>query len=199
MANSKRKCTGCKSYYPVEKMTQLPIGWFCGITCASEYAFRRTKKSQQRRAKQIQDKNNSFLRQRKKALKTKSQWMQEAQGAVNKFVRTRDSGNGCITCGARPEEKSGGTVDAGHYLSRGARPHLRFNTFNIHSQCVKCNRYLSGMAAEYRINLIDKIGLARVERLEQDHTSRTFTIEYLERVKKIFNKRARLYQKLRGL
>ncbi len=32
-------------------------------------------------------------------------------------------------------EKLGGGFDAGHYRSRGAAPHLRFYTLNIHGQC----------------------------------------------------------------
>ena len=72
------------------------------------------------------------------------------------------------------------------------------NLFNIHSQCVKCNRYNSGNAVDYRIRLIEKIGVDRVERLECDNAPKSFTIDYLSRLQKIFLKRSRHLKKLRG-
>ena len=39
------------------------------------------------------------------------------------------------------------------------------NVFNVHSACTRCNRQLSGNAVEYRIRLVNRIGLERVERL----------------------------------
>ena len=66
---------------------------------------------------------------------------------------------------------------------------------NCHSQCVKCNRYLSGNVVEYRKGLIEKIGADRVLQLENDNSQLKFTIEYLKRVKKLFNYRKRLYER----
>jgi hypothetical protein len=94
-----------------------------------------------------------------------------------------------------PSDKLGGSFDAGHYRSRGSASHLRFNLLNIHKQCVKCNRFKSGNAVDYRIELIKRIGLENVEKLESDNKPRKFTIEYLKRLKKIFNKRARFHLK----
>ena len=85
-------------------------------------------------------------------------------------------------------------MEAGHYRSRGSASHLRFNLFNIHLQCARCNRYLSGNVVEYRKELIKRIGLNRVEILENDNKPRKFDIEYLKRVKHIFTKRAKFYE-----
>ncbi|MBC8652937.1 recombination protein NinG, partial [Providencia vermicola] len=49
----------------------------------------------------------------------------------------------------------------------------------------------------YRINLINKIGEERVKRLEHDNSVRKFDIEYLKRMKSIFTRRARWYEKRR--
>lgn len=197
--NSKRKCTGCKERYPIDTMIQLPVGWFCRLQCSIDYATRRAQRARQRKRASDEKTARANHLIRRKALKTKSNWMKEAQSAFNTFIRIRDSNNRCISCGSNPVDIVGGNFDAGHYLSRGARPNLRFNTFNCHKQCVKCNRYLSGNIANYRINLIGRIGIERVERLENDHTTKKYTIEYLERIKTIFGKRARLYKKLRGI
>ncbi|WP_447872013.1 recombination protein NinG [Serratia fonticola] len=138
------------------------------------------------------------LRERRERLKTASDWNKEAQAAVNRYIFWRDYGNPCISCG-KPLNYGvrGGAVDASHYRSRGSARHLRFNVFNIHSGCVRCNRELSGNLIPYRINLIEKIGLWRVERLERDNSIRKFDIAYLQRVKAIFTRRAKHYEKLR--
>jgi hypothetical protein len=63
----------------------------------------------------------------------------------------------------------GTTSDAGHYRSsRAVLAHLRFNEDNCHAQSKKENRYNSGNAVDYRIGLIARIGLERVEALESD-------------------------------
>jgi hypothetical protein len=190
--NSKLKCRHCGTRELRSQMLSVPLGAFCDFACASEYSVAKVAKEKKKR-------KANETKQRKKALKTAGDYIKEAQIAVNTFIRTRDNGKPCISCGNLPEQKIGGSIDAGHYRSRGAAGHLRFNTFNIHAQCVKCNRYGSGNAVDYRINLIKKIGLEYVERLEHDNEPRKFTIEYLERVKKIFNKRARIYKKIKGI
>jgi hypothetical protein len=74
-------------------------------------------------------------------------------------------------------------VNAGHFLSVGAAPHLRFNEQNVHLQCEKCNSYLSGNIAKYRPRLIAKIGLEAVEALESNNTPAKWSIDELKRIK----------------
>jgi len=132
----------------------------------------------------------------KQRLRTRSDRMRAAQAAFNRYIRARDMGKPCICCGrSQGDLKHGGAVDAGHYRSRGSAPGLKFNLFNCHSQLAYCNRYLSGNAVGYRAGLIDRIGLERVERLEQENSPRRFDAEYLDRVKRIFTKRAKLYER----
>jgi hypothetical protein len=65
----------------------------------------------------------------------------------------------CISCGVDLKtEAVGGGYDAGHFLSRGAKPHLRFNENNVFGQCKRCNRYLSGNVANMREGVRDRIG-----------------------------------------
>ena len=146
--------------------------------------------------RQVKQKKSDKVR--KEALKSAGDYIKEAQTAVNKYVRVRDKNKPCISCGNNRDDKiglSGHRYDAGHYRSRGSAGHLRFNLYNIHKQCVRCNRELSGNVVEYRIGLINKIGVSKVDLLEKDNESRKFTIEYLRRIKKIFNKKARLYER----
>ncbi|HCU0591187.1 TPA: recombination protein NinG, partial [Enterobacter roggenkampii] len=138
---------------------------------------------------------------KRESLKSKSQWDKEAQSAFNRYIRIRDEGKPCVSCGNPLMGKSnyltGSAIDASHYRSRGAASHLKFNVFNVHSACTRCNRQLSGNAVEYRIRLVNRIGLERVERLEADNAPRRFDVTYLKRVKAIFSRRASALMKRR--
>jgi hypothetical protein len=176
-------------------MIKVNLGAYCDLTCASEYGRAEATKKKQKAARKQH-------REDKERIKPASQYMKEAQAAINAFVRVKDHGKPCISCGSITDDSdllTGSRKDAGHYRSRGAAGHLRFNLYNIHGQCVKCNRYNSGNAVDYRINLIKKIGLDKVERLEHDNKPKSFDIEYLKRIKTIFNKRTRIYKKIKAL
>jgi hypothetical protein len=73
--------------------------------------------------------------------------------------------------------------DAGHYRSVGSAPELRFEPLNVHLQCAPCNLYLSGNLTAYRINLIEKIGLEKVEWLEGKHEPIKLTLTQIEQMK----------------
>lgn len=117
-------------------------------------------------------------------LKKRGDWLKEAQREFNSFVRLRDrlAGHPCISSG-RPLDWSGNAVDAGHYRSVGSAPHLRFNEDNCHAQSKHDNQWKSGNAVDYRIGLIARIGLARVEALEADNTPQKWTIDDLKAIK----------------
>lgn len=99
------------------------------------------------------------MRERQKSI---SQWRRELQQVFNKFIRERDKGKGCISCGAKLQ----GKYDAGHYYSVGSYPNLRFNEDNCHGQCVHCNQHLHGNLLEYQIGILKRIGKHRLEELE---------------------------------
>lgn len=77
-----------------------------------------------------------------------------------KWIKKRDEGQRCISCGA-PHP-----YHAGHYYSAGHYPELEFNENNVHLQCVKCNCHLHGNLIEYRKGLIKKIGQSEVSKLD---------------------------------
>ena len=119
-------------------------------------------------------------------LKPRGKLMAEAQGAFNAYIRARDAGLPCICCGRYSTgESRGGEWDAGHYRSRGAAPHLRFDERNAHAQLKHCNRYAFDAAA-YRLGLIERIGLEAVEALEADQTTRKWTSDDLREVRRIY-------------
>lgn len=125
-------------------------------------------------------------KEKREKLKSLRDWLKEAQAAVNAYVRERDKDKPCISCGRFHQ----GSYDAGHYRSLGSNPALRFHLDNIHRQCVPCNQHKSGNAIEYRIGLIKRIGLARVEWLEGPHAPAKYNIEQAKGIRDDF--RARL-------
>jgi len=188
-------CPICSTEYPPRSSLQKVCH---NYRCAIAYNKQRDADIAAREIRKQEKLQRDDLRERRERLKGKAEWNREAQAAVNRYIFWRDFGNPCIACG-KPLNYGvrGGAVDSSHYRSRGAAPWLRFNVFNNHSGCVRCNRELSGNLIPYRINLIEKIGLQRVERIEHDNTPRKFTIEDLRRIKSIFSRRARHYEKLR--
>lgn len=220
MVNKVKKCSYCKEKKEIEIIT--PIYSFCSFNCASSMAQDKQAKQKQKqiaKARQSQVKKEKAVRklhrEQKEAIKPKSKWLAEAQAAFNKYIRLRDYDQPCISC-LKPREvieaeqgwKVGGCFDAGHFMTRGAKGQLRFVLFNVHKQCKSCNggggRFSAKAAtvdANYRINLIEKIGIDKVEWLENNNELdlKKGDIEYLKRVKRIFTKRARYYSKRRGL
>lgn len=124
--------------------------------------------------------------------KRKADWMREAQAVFNQCIRLRDklAGHCCISSG-RALDWTGNAVDAGHYRSVGSAPHLRFNEDNVHAQSKHDNQWKSGNAVDYRIGLIARIGLTRVEALESDNEPLHYTISDLQDIKADYAQRLR--------
>ena len=125
-------------------------------------------------------------------LKTRRDWIREAQQAFNAFIRARDqsAGYACISSG-RPLDWTGNAVDAGHYRSVGSAPHLRFTENNCHAQSKHDNQWKSGNAVDYRLGLISRIGLQAVEILEAENVPSKWTITELKAIKAYYRAKAK--------
>lgn len=180
----KCKAPGCGQRFKPTMTTQK----VCSIACA--LAVSKDSKVQKVAARAITTQARQDLQARREKLKTKGEHLREAQAAFNAYIRERDrlAGYACISSG-RPLDWNGNAVDAGHYRSTGAAPHLRFDENNCHAQSKHDNRYLSGNVAEYRLGLIQRIGLAAVEALEADQAPRRYTIEDLQAIKALYRQK----------
>lgn len=170
-------CKVCKAAFTPAK----PMQKVCGLQCALSIAPSARAKA----AKVAQVKERKADKVKLDKLKTRGQWIAEAQTAFNAYIRARDAGKPCICC-ARTRDSSGevgGIWDAGHYRSRGSAPHLRFDERNVHAQLKQCNRYASGNVVGYRQGLIERIGLVALEALEADQTPRRHTVNELKAIK----------------
>ncbi|OUW93379.1 MAG: hypothetical protein CBD88_07240 [Flavobacteriales bacterium TMED228] len=191
MSLQKRRCRNCRKKADGEKAIVSPVVAFCCYECLK--AWNNTKAAKKARLKM----DRKITREAKERLKRKNQWMREAQSAFNKFIRVRDKKFGvCVSCDVElVYQGHGGNVDASHFRPRSAAPQLRFNQYNCHASCVRCNRWMEGNLTPYRKQLIKRIGKQRVLDLENDNKPKNYTIDDLKRIKEVFKKRAKLYEK----
>lgn len=189
MSNSKRKCKECGEYFPAVEMVKVPAGVFCCIEHASEWAVKARQKAQDKikRKKASDDKAEKKASrerdlERLKSVQNISFFHKKAQVAFNAFIRERDKGNPCISCG-KPDNGQH-QRHASHYRSVGACSSLRYDERNVHASCSVCNNYLSGNLANYRVAMIERFGSELVEWLESQPKSFKWTREMLEDIEK---------------
>lgn len=174
-----RTCKACKQKYTPTRPLQAACSFDCAVKLSQKAALKREHADR----RDIDRK----LREAKAKLKTRATWIKEAQAAFNAWIRARDYGQPCISCG----RLHGGKVNAGHYRSTKAAPELRFHEENVHLQCEPCNTNLSGNILAYRVGLIAKIGMGRLMMLEGYHEPNKYTVDELKAIKAEYSKRAR--------
>ena len=185
-----RRCYLCKKKVPEADAVIGQLKAFCCMEHLLEWT--KSEKGKQFTKKAIRKES----KERKEKLKTRSEYMKEAQVAFNAYIRVRDSGKLCVSCGASEGDmKIGGTFDAGHYRSVGSAPQCRFHLLNCWKQCKQCNNFLSGNIVEYRKELLRRIGAISLEKLERFNAIRKYDIPYLQRIKSIFRRKKRLYER----
>lgn len=171
------KNPSCKAkFIPIRPLQQV-----CGMECAIAY-------SKQVKAKQ----ERAETKVKKLSAKPLQKWLDEAQVEFNRYIRLRDAHLPCISCGTYQTPQ----WCAGHYRTRGAASHLRFNEDNVHKQCNHyCNLKRSGNIIAYRQGLIARIGIEMVEALENDNQAKKWTIDEAKQIKAKYRKLANELEK----
>ncbi|KPB29774.1 recombination protein NinG [Pseudomonas syringae pv. syringae] len=166
----KRACDNpaCDIQFVPAQLGQKVCGWACGLAIAPA--------NQDRARKAIAQRERSELKARKEKLKSRSDHIKDTQQAFNEWVRHRDMGEPCVSCGRHHN----GQWHAGHYRSVGGHPALRFEPLNVWRQCAPCNTHKSGDLVNYRAELVRRIGIVNVEWLEGPHEPQKYTIEELK-------------------
>ena len=173
------KNKGCKN-----RFTQFnSIVVWCSPKCGQEIAEAR------QRAKY---KEETLAMKRKFNENDRRHQLKLAQQEFNKFIRLRDIDEPCISCGTTDQNLR---YDAGHYLTAGAYPELRFNEDNCHKQChYNCNINRSGNVAAYRINLQKKIGVGRLAILEGPHDRAKLSLDQIKAIKFKYREKRKLLE-----
>ena len=175
-----KECKQCGTrFYPLRPMQAV-----CSTICASRFV------------KQAKKEETDRTKARKAAIKTIPELIKDAQHAFNAYIRQRDHLQPCVCCGQPLTlEAVGGGYDCGHYRSTGSASHLRFHEDNAHGQRKVCNRYGAGRAVDYRIGLIARIGLERVESLENDCKVHKWTRDELVAIKETYRDKLKEFEK----
>lgn len=155
-----KDCVFCGTGFIPRRTTQR----VCSLRCSIGYA----QQQEEKKVKRIWAKEKKTM---KEALMSHKDWLNLLQKVFNTYIRMRDKGQPCISCGTMNGQKH-----AGHYRSVSSAPHLRFNELNVNVQCATCNNHLHGNLIEYRKGLIKKIGIEKVEELENLNDSGKLSI-----------------------
>ena len=167
-----KTCKACGSKFtPSFNSTQV----VCSIKCAQAHAPANHEKAR----KAIAQRERREIKVRKEKLKSRADHLKEAQVVVNQYIRLRDAGLPCVSCGRFHD----GQWHAGHFRSAGGHPELRFEPLNIWRQCAPCNTHKSGDLVNYRAELVRRIGAEKVEWLEGPHEAKRYTIDDLKAIK----------------
>ena len=177
-----KKCRVCREAYTPSKPLQ--------VVCSPSCALLRARQEREKERKALDKIERKASRDAKERVKSRSEYMKEAQNVFNAYIRQRDLGLPCISCGTTADVQ----YAAGHYRTVGACPELRFEPLNVHRQCNRnCNMGKSGNLIEYRIGLVARIGADAVAWLEGQHEPKHYSIDDLKQIK------AHYRQKLREL
>jgi len=169
-----KKCRYCGEKF-TPRVSSLQI--CCSVECSIEYAKEQRHKAVKKQYKKQQ-------KEAKEKLKTRSDYLKEAQADCNTYIRERDKFEGCISCD-KPAAWQG-QWHASHYRPQGNCSALRFHPLNIHKACSQCNNHKSGNLIEYRIRLIRKIGQDAVEWLEAQNAAYKWDIDDVKEIKAYF-------------
>ena len=145
--------------------------------CSPACAVLDAPKNLDRARKSLAQVERREIKVRKEKLKSRADHLKDTQQAFNAWIRARDAGQPCISCGTTADVQ----YCAGHYRTTAAAPELRFEPLNVNLQCNRnCNMGKSGNLLGYRPGLIKKIGIEAVEWLEGPHEAKKYTVEELK-------------------
>lgn len=163
------KNPACRALFVPQRLGQAVCSPKCGLAI---------KDVNQAKAKKSLDQvGRADIKVRKEALKSRADHLKDTQHAFNAWIRQRDIGQPCISCGTTADVQ----YCAGHYRTTAAAPELRFEPLNVNLQCNRnCNMGKSGNLLGYRPGLIKKIGVEAVEWLEGPHEAKKYTVEELK-------------------
>ena len=164
-------CRGCGERFQKEAMVRVNLSWFHDFSCAADFALAKARK----KAANDAMRNAKALRSRQREAKAKIKkrtgkngYYANLQTAINYYVKhVIYRGADCYTCGKKQSPTdSGGAFHVSHYMPAKQVDPRRFLLINLKLGCYTCNALNSGRLAQYRIALIDEIGIEKVEWLE---------------------------------
>lgn len=201
MANSRKRCTGCKHYFPSEQMIKSPAGLFHDRECQIEYATNNVKKlaakGRELKSKEAKRKKREYYQQDVKWQHKQTQIVFNKMRVMQEKLHYLRQGLEpiCISC-SKP--LGGDQWCCGHFKTVGAQGRLRYDPKNTHLQHNHyCNMNLSGDIAGtknthgYKEGLLlrygEKEGREVIDYCESNQSPYKWTCEELEQLRKECN------------
>jgi len=175
------KCKICKKEYIKKSIKHMVCSYECSLAYSELHLSNKVKEKKQVARKELIAFNNKDI----------NKLTGIAKKLVQHYVRLRDINEPCISC----RKTIASQWDGGHFKNAKHYASIRLNTLNIHKQCSYCNKELGSNALNYRIHLIEKIGLAKVEWLENQKGICRYNAEYLVKYIRVFKKKIRQMKK----
>ena len=133
---------------------------YCSIECLYDHT------KAKRIAKENEPKERQFKAMKVRVKETKETigvLKKKLQAITNKLAKLVNHREDCISCGVNLASQK--QIDAGHFVAVGQCDPMRFNTMNIHPQCVSCNDFKGGNQLEYERRLRELKGNQYVDYL----------------------------------
>lgn len=112
--------------------------------------------------------------------------------AFSEYVRRRDEGKGCVTCGKSYEWK---VLQAGHFIG-GRNNSILFDERGVWGQCYICNIVKKGSGPEYYKFMLSQFGQDVIDDLIRiSHETKKFTHEELQAMREDYKERIKLLTK----
>jgi 5-methylcytosine-specific restriction endonuclease McrA len=155
--------------------------------CSPACAIKDAPANRDKAHKALADVGRREIKVRKEKLKSRGDHLADTQKAFNAWIRERDMGLPCVSCGRHHD----GQWQAGHFKSVGGHPALRYEPLNVWRQCAPCNTHKSGDLLNYRVELVRRIGEDKVLWLEGPHAPKKYTVEELKAMTADYRARVR--------
>lgn len=172
-----KKCRQCKEPFKPTQFAQVVCHYRCGLAyveaqkrkkkAKDDKEYRKETKRRREKLKKRTGKNGYYDN-----LKVQKHWY------VKNVLR---KGEDCYTCGLKQSfGDSPQAFHVGHFMAAKSVDPRRFMLFNLRIQCQCCNTHNSGMRAEYRIKMIEEMGLEHTEWLECEVNHKSLKEQYPE-------------------
>ncbi len=175
----KKECKACgNEFTPFSTLSKV-----CSSGCALQYVTQENAKKEKRK-KELEAKIERMkLKADKERIKKrtgKNGHYHNLKTALHYYVKhVLLCGEPCYTCG-KPRAIGEKTKDfhVGHFVPGKEVDPRRFMLVNLRIQCYSCNVANSGMRAEYRLKLVEEMGIDYVEWLECEVNHKSLKEQY---------------------
>lgn len=154
----------------------------CSVECALKYIEIKKQLEWNERKKKLSE-----------SLESRADLLDKLQKDFNTFVRYRDLGKECISCNTILKDIR--DYHAGHFYDTKCEI-LRFDEYNVHGQCIQCNKHFHGNLIKYRIKIADRIGEYNLAYLDNQSENRLkFSILEIKSMHEEVKKRLKIIKK----